>query len=61
MAIFEGEPRSASVKTRTKARLIGLERKDLFRMMEELPAIAITVCRTMSRRVRQLTEQSVSS
>ncbi len=56
MAIFEGAPRSATVVTKTRVRLLSLEKDDLFIMMDELPEIAIAICRTMSKRIRHLTK-----
>jgi hypothetical protein len=58
IAIFEGDTRSASVKTRDdEVRLLRLGRDDLLSLMEELPAIAICICQTLSRRVRDLTKR----
>jgi hypothetical protein len=57
IAIFEGVQRSATASTLTKTRLLRLQRLDLLRLMEELPAIAICVCQTLSRRVRELTDR----
>lgn len=57
IALFEGVARTANAVTRTKARLLGLERGDLIRLIEDLPGIAITLLETQSRRVRQLTDR----
>src|SRR5262249_58413770 len=54
MALFDGEMRSATATAATQVRLLRLERRDLFQSMEEQPAIAISVCQTLSRRVREL-------
>jgi len=58
IAIFEGATRSANVVTREEAvSLLRLDRDDLMSLMEELPGIAICICQTLSRRVRDLTER----
>lgn len=54
MAVLEGEARSATAVTESRVRLLRLDRDDLLRLMEELPAIAIRVCQTLSRRVREV-------
>lgn len=59
MAVFEGGVRSATVITKTRVRLLRLERVELLRLMEELPGIAINVCQALSQRVRQLSERLV--
>jgi CRP-like cAMP-binding protein len=41
----------------TPVRFLRLDRDDLLRLMEELPAIAIGICRNLSRRVSELTER----
>jgi hypothetical protein len=58
IAVFEGATRSANVVSRgEEVRLLRLGRGDLLSLMEELPAIAICICQTLSRRVRDLTER----
>lgn len=57
IALFEGVARTANAVTRTRARLLGLERRDLIRLIEDLPGIAITLLETQSRRVRELTDR----
>jgi CRP-like cAMP-binding protein len=54
MAVLDGETRSADVVAHTAVHLLRLERADLFRLMDEQPSIAIGICRTLSRRVRNL-------
>jgi CRP-like cAMP-binding protein len=53
IAVFDGERRSASVTAKTAARLLRLDRQDLYEVMEEHPAIAIAICQTLSRRLRE--------
>ncbi|MFQ5416782.1 MAG: cyclic nucleotide-binding domain-containing protein, partial [Myxococcota bacterium] len=56
IAVFEGATRSANATTGEEAvRLLRLGRDDLLKLMEELPGIAICICQTLSRRVRDLT------
>jgi hypothetical protein len=54
MAIFEQETRSASVRAQTDVRLLCLEGKDLLRLIEELPAIAVSICQYLSHRLQDL-------
>ena len=58
MAIFDGEARSATVTAIDPTRVLRIEGKDLMALMEELPGIAIAICRTLSRLVRRLSAQS---
>jgi hypothetical protein len=58
VAIFEAARRTADVVAEDqRVELLRLGRDDLLRVMEELPAIAICICQTLSRRVRELTER----
>ncbi len=57
IAVLEGERRTATVTTLERVRLLRLDRDDLLRLMEELPAIAICICQTLSKKVRELTER----
>jgi CRP-like cAMP-binding protein len=43
--------------TRSRARLLGLERADLMRLIEEMPGIAFVLLQTLSRRLRELTDR----
>jgi hypothetical protein len=58
MAIFDGGPRSASVTTLETTHVLRVEGKDLLALMEELPGIAIAICRTLSRLVRRMSARS---
>jgi hypothetical protein len=55
IAVLEGENRTATIATTTPVRFLRLDRDDLLRLMEELPAIAIGICQALSRRVSELT------
>ena len=61
MSLFDGETRSATVTAARRTRLLRLDRHDLFELMDEHPAIAIGICQTLSRHMRdsltQLEEQ----
>jgi hypothetical protein len=57
IAVLEGENRTATVATVTPVRFLRLDRDDLLRLMEELPAIAIGICQTLSRLVSELSER----
>jgi hypothetical protein len=57
MALFDGETRAATATATRRVRLLRLERHDLFQVMDEQPGIAIAVCQTLSRRVRELLER----
>ncbi len=59
VALFDARHRTATVVACEAVRVLRLERTNLLRLMEELPAIAITLCETLSRRVRDLLEGPV--
>ncbi len=52
MSLFDGETRSATVTAARRIRLLRLDRHDLFELMDEQPAIAIGICQTLSRHMR---------
>jgi Cyclic nucleotide-binding domain len=57
MAVFDGATRSATATATSALHVLRLERLDLFQVMEEQPGIAIAICQTLSRRVRDLNER----
>ena len=57
IALFEGVARSATAQTRGRARLLGLERADLMRLIDDSPGIAVGLLQTLSMRVRELTDR----
>jgi hypothetical protein len=59
LALFDGESRSATVTTCERVRVLRIEGRDLMALMEELPGIAIAICRTLSQLVRQTTDRSL--
>ena len=52
MSLFDGETRFATVTAARRTRLLRLDRHDLFELMDEQPAIAIGICQTLSRHMR---------
>lgn len=61
IAVFDGERRSASAIADGPVRLLRLDRKDLFEVMEEHPAIAVAICQTLSRRIRELLDERLDA
>lgn len=57
MAIFERQPRSATVRARGSARVLTLDRRAFLRGVHSDPSLAYQILQTMSRRVRGLTEE----
>jgi AAA family ATP:ADP antiporter len=54
MSVLDGETRSATATAIGRVRLLRLEREAILRVMDDHPAIAIAICQTLSRRVREL-------
>jgi len=54
IAVFDGERRAASAIAEGAVRLLALDRRDFFEVMEEHPAIAVAICQTLGRRIREL-------
>ncbi|MEO6029889.1 MAG: cyclic nucleotide-binding domain-containing protein [Candidatus Binatia bacterium] len=61
IAVFDGERRSASGISEGPVQLLRLERQDLFEVMEEHPTIAVAICQTLSRRIRELLEDRLDT
>jgi hypothetical protein len=61
IAVFDGERRSASATAEGPVHLLRLERHDLFEVMEEHPTIAVAVCQTLSRRIRELLDDRLDA
>lgn len=57
MAIFQKERRSATVRARGAARVLTLDKRNFLRRINEDPSLAFRIVETMSRRVRELTQQ----
>jgi len=59
MAIFEHQPRSATVRARSKARVLTLDKRNFLRRINEDPSLAFQMVEIMSRRVRELSQEVV--
>jgi CRP-like cAMP-binding protein len=57
IAVLEDVSRTATITATSRVRFLRLDRDDLLRLMEELPAIAIGICQNLSRRVSELTKR----
>ena len=57
MAIFEREVRSATVRAVGEARILTVDRRTFLRRVQEDPSLAFNILRTMSGRIRELTEK----
>ena len=54
MAIFEHEPRVASVKAVGRVRVLTVDKKTLLRRMQEDPTLAFRLVEQLSKRVRDM-------
>lgn len=54
MAVFDAEPRSASVTTLEQCQCLMLTQQQLYEAIEETPGIAVNIIRLLSRRTREL-------
>lgn len=54
MALFERQERSATVRARSDARVLTVDKKTLFRRIQEDPLLAVHILEAMSRRIRDL-------
>lgn len=61
MALFDQEPRSASVRAESDAGLLMIEAEAFTRIMEQYPAIPINICKVFSQRTRALHEMLKTS
>ena len=57
MALFDAEPRSASVTTLEKCDCLTLNQLQLIDAIEETPEIAVNITRVLSRRIRELNQK----
>jgi len=58
MALLEGGPRSASVKTLTEVRMLALSRADFLGVLRRSPDLALAVIAELCRRLRSVNEQT---
>lgn len=52
LTLFDDQRRSATIVTRSAVRLLRLGRADVLALMEDIPGVAIEVCRSLARRLR---------
>jgi CRP/FNR family cyclic AMP-dependent transcriptional regulator len=57
MAIFEKEPRSATVRAVGEVRALTVDKKNLLRRVSEDPTLAFQVIRNLSKRLRELSRR----
>ena len=57
MAVLEHEVRSASVRALGRARLLTVDKKNFLRRIQEDPSLALRIVQTLSRRIRELSEE----
>ncbi len=57
MAIFEKEVRSATILAVGEARVLRVDKKTLFRRIQEDPLLAVGLLKKMSHRIRELSAQ----
>lgn len=57
MAIFDRQPRSATIRAKGRARILTLDKRNFLRRINEDPSLAFRMIETMSRRVRDLSHQ----
>lgn len=57
MALFDSEPRSASVTTLEKCDCLMLTQQQLYDAIDETPGVALNIIRLLSRRIRELNQK----
>ncbi len=57
MAIFDKQPRSATVRAQGKARVLTLDKRTFLKRVHEDPSLAFQVLKKMSLRIRSLHQQ----
>jgi len=57
MAIFDRQPRSATIRAKGRARILTLDKRNFLRRINEDPSLAFRMIETMSKRVRELSQQ----
>ena len=57
MGLFEKETRMATVRALGEARILTVDKKNLMRRIHEDPSLAYQIIRTLSKRVRELSEE----
>lgn len=57
MAIFDKQPRSATVRAQGTARVLTLDRRAFLRRVHEDPSLAFEILKKMSQRIRALDDE----
>ncbi|MHC4504933.1 MAG: Crp/Fnr family transcriptional regulator [Planctomycetota bacterium] len=57
MAIFERDVRSATVRALGEVRVLTVDKKNFLKRIHEDPSLAFRVVQTMSRRIRELSDE----
>ena len=57
MALFEQEVRTATIRTTRPTRILSIDKKNFLGGIHEDPSLAFRIVRTMSHRIRDLTER----
>ncbi len=57
MAIFENEVRSASVRAKSKARLLTVDKKNFLRRVHADPTLAYKLVQKLSHRIREMNKE----
>ena len=60
MALFSKEVRSATIKAIGDARILTIDRKNLLQSIQKDPSLAFRIIETLSKRLRDLSEEIVS-
>ncbi len=59
MALFEKQPRSATVRALGQVRILTVDKKAFLRRVHEDPSLAYRILKNMSQRIRTLNEELV--
>ena len=57
MALFEKEPRTATIRALGPARVLTIDKKNFLGGIHEDPSLAFRIIKTMSHRIRDLTDR----
>jgi len=57
MSLFDRDVRSATVRAKGTARLLTIDRRTFLSRVQEDPSLAFNIVKTMSRRIRELSDE----
>jgi CRP-like cAMP-binding protein len=57
MALFEKQPRSATATASGEARVLSVDRKKLFQLIDRDPMLVLKILESMSQRIRKMDEE----